>query len=375
MLEKIKQIHYKKLFLYGFYISYIGITSIAAIIDFLIANYLHATIDFLSVVVAAGAFKYYLVKQDEELASILLFWIASSVIFIFVINSQFDISIIFTLLIPMVAFILLSTNKVILHVSLYFLVLGAIFFYGYATYETHPLLYGVKPMSAYIIAMLFVIAFGIFYHIAIEQYYVELERANQQNIILLKEVHHRVKNNLNIISSILGLQKFDTDNKEVHQLINQNRLRLESMAMAHEILYKQDDLEHINFETYITKLASHILALEKGHKEIGLIVQSIHLQLPIESMIQFGIILNELIINSIKYAFKDQGTISISLEALPNDHYLFTYSDNGVGLQGEILQNGFGYSLIEMTIDQLSATLEVVNNPGLTYKITFKGAA
>ncbi len=157
MLKKIKEIHYKDLFLYGFYGSYIVITSLATIIDFLIPNYFDAVVDLISVLITALAFKYYLKTRDRVLASIILFWIASIVIFMFVIHNNFDISIIFTLLIPMVAFILLPTRKMIVHVGIYFVLLAGIFVYGYSIYETHSLLYSVQNMSAYLIALLFVI--------------------------------------------------------------------------------------------------------------------------------------------------------------------------------------------------------------------------
>ncbi len=250
MFKKIKDMHYKDLFLYGFYGSYIVITSLAAVIDFFVGKYFDIFFDALSVLIAIASFFYYLKSGNRELASIILFWIANSVIFIFVIHNGFDISIIFTLLIPMVAFILLPTKKMLIHVGSYFILLGLIFMYGYSIYETHPLLYSVQNMSAYLIALLFVIAFGGVYHIAIEQSYVELENANRQKTFLLQEIHHRVKNNLNLIASILGIQKLESSSSEVHEVIEQNRLRLESIAMAHEMLYQQSDLENIDFEMY-----------------------------------------------------------------------------------------------------------------------------
>jgi two-component sensor histidine kinase len=261
----------------------------------------------------------------------------------------------------------------IFHVSIYFTFLLLIFTYGYLTYTAHPLLHGVKQMSTYVIAMLFVIAFGIFYHIAIEQYYRELETANRQKTFLLKEVHHRVKNNLNIISSILGLQKFETENQEVHRFIDQNRLRLESIALAHETLYKQEDLENINFKTYISKLTKHILTLEANHDGIVLEINSVPLKLSIDTIVQFGIIINELITNSIKYAFPDnKGKISIILKELDGG-YLFRYSDDGIGLKEEEKVDGFGQSLIAMSTEQLGGELLLINKNGLSYEIKFKG--
>ena len=371
MQSKIQNIHYKDLFLYGFYGSYIVITSLATIIDFLIPNYFDAIIDLISVLITAIAFKYYLRHRNRELASIILFWIASIVIFMFVVHNNFDISIIFTLLIPMVAFILLPTKKMILNVGIFFLILAGIFVYGYSIYEIHSLLYSVQNMSAYVIALLFVIAFGTFYHIAIERSYQELEYANHQKTFLLKEIHHRVKNNLNLIASILGIQGMESNSPEVHELIEQNKLRLESIALAHEMLYKQDDLANIDFKSYVEKLTEHILRTNEGTEKIKLYIEMIALKLPIESMIQFGIMINELMINSIKYAFDARGgIITITLER-EQEKLLFCFRDNGKGFDPKTMQKGFGMNLIEMTVSQLEAQMDSHYEYGLAFNIYF----
>ncbi len=371
-IKNIKTLHYKELFLYGMYNSYLFITSIATIVDFLIQNYIDALLDFISVILVFFAFKNYLKNKNQEFASVFIFWISSSIVFIFIIKNEFNIGVIFTLLIPLVAFILLSTKKIIQHVSLYFVILTLIFVFGYLKYDTHPLLYDPKPMSAYIIATMFVLAFGFFYHTVIEHYYQELEEANRQKTFLLKEIHHRVKNNLNIIASLLGLQKFETNSQEVHKLIDQNRLRLQSIAMAHEILYKQDNLEHIAFDTYISKLSSHILEIDSYSNTISLKIDIIKIHLSIESVIQFGIIINELMTNSIKYAFENRdGEIIITLIKTING-YQFKYYDSGKGFDIENCEHGFGHNLIEMSIEQLGGILSIKNENGLSYIIDFK---
>ena len=373
MLKKIKDIHYKDLFLYGFYGSYIVITSLATVIDFFIGSYFDAIVDIISVIITVGAFIYYLKTRDREIASIMLFWIASTVIFMFVTHNNFDISIIFTLLIPMVAFILLPMQKMILHVGIYFAILAGIFAYGYSIYETHTLLYSIQNMSAYVIALLFVIAFGTFYHIAIERSYCELEDANKQKTFLLQEIHHRVKNNLNLIASILGIQRLESSSEEVHELIDQNKLRLESIAMAHEMLYMQDNLAHIDFKDYVLKLTEHILKINDETDNIKINIEMIPLSLPIESMIQFGIMINELMINSIKYAFNGNGgLITLRLEQA-DDRFIFYYKDSGKGLDISSQHKGFGTHLIEMSVLQLEAKMTVENGNGLEYMIRFKG--
>lgn len=374
MFNKIKNIYYKELFLYGFYMSYIVFTFIAMVIDFWIESHQDAWVDGISVIIASMAFGYYFKTKNYELASIALFWIASGVILLFVIKNRFDIGIIFTLLLPMVAFILLSTKKVILHVGFYFFLLGVIFIYGYVVFDTHPLLHEAKHISAYFIAMLFVISFGVFYHIAMEQSYQALELANKQKTFLLKEIHHRVKNNLNIIASILGLQKLESNSVEVHELIDQNRLRLESIAMAHEILYQCDNLAHIDFGVYMEKLSAHILQTERHGERIRIEMNIAPLVLSIEKMIQFGLMVNELMTNSIKYAFSDeQGVIYITLQKAKEGGYWFCYGDNGRGFNTVTVRHGFGHSLIEMSIEQLDGELSMGYENGLHYTIWLKG--
>jgi len=374
MLKKIKDIYYKELFLYGFYITFISLTFIAMIIDFFINNHRDAIVDFIAVSIASLSFYFYLIKNKNfDLASITLFWITAGVIFLFLIQNKFDISIIFTLLIPLVGFILLSTSKAIFHIGIYFIFLCIIFIYGYMLFDTHPLLYNVKHMSAYIIALFFVIAFGVVYHIAIERSYHELELANKQKTFLIKEIHHRVKNNLNIIASILGIQRLESDSTEVHKIIDQNRLRLESMAMAHEILYQCDSLVNIDFKLYIEKLSKHILKTESQNNTIKVFIKIPPLSLNIGTMIQFGMIVNELMTNSIKYAFSNQnGEIIISL-IKEKDGYSFSYSDNGKGFTPNSSDKGFGHSLIEMSIEQLDGELTIINENGLHYYILLKG--
>jgi len=256
---------------------------------------------------------------------------------------------------------------------LYGFYIGYLFIYGYSTYMLHSLLYDDKNMSVYIIILLLsVISFGIFYHITIEKSYHELKRANSQKTFLLKEIHHRVKNNLNLISSILGIQKLESNSPEVHALISQNQLRLESIAMAHEMLYSQKDLENIYFDSYVQKLTQHILKTDSAKDNIRVKIEMMPYKIPIDHMIQYGIIINELMVNSIKYAFDDNGgIITIKLEQKDN-HCLFTYKDNGKGVENIEKKQGFGLNLIKMSVLQLNAQMEIYNDDGLVYEIRFQ---
>lgn len=374
MKSYFSRFHYKELFLVGFYLSFIGITSVASIIDYLVGKPFDAAMDLLFVGVSVLFFMHFLRTRERKTASRAMLWIASTIVFIFMISNDFDMSIIFSLMLPMVAFVLMSPREIVLNMGLYYLVLGALFAYGYMQYEHHPILHDVSVMSVYFIALMFVIAFGIVYHAAIEQSYRELKAANAQKEVLLKEIHHRIKNNLNIISAILGLQKLDTEDEQVHRIIDQNKLRIESMSLAHEVLYGTNDLSNIRFDDYVKRLIEHILSISNLSGRVELVLESVGTAFSLERMVQLGIIINELVTNSVKYAFLDYtGKIAIALSR-QDEGYRLIYSDSGPGVddpqhlfEGDTL----GVNLIRLTVEQMKGSVGIRRAKGLQYEIRF----
>ncbi|MEJ2489303.1 MAG: sensor histidine kinase, partial [Sulfurovaceae bacterium] len=133
----------------------------------------------------------------------------------------------------------------------------------------------------------------------------------------------------------------------------------------------QDNLADIDFSAYVLKLTDYILQTNKGTENIKVEIEMIPLKLPIESMIQFGIMINELMINSIKYAFNGKGgTIALGLETL-NNKLIFSYKDDGKGFDITNTPKGFGANLVEMTVSQLDAKMTMDTHKGTTYKIEF----
>ena len=369
MLQNLKTMHHQELFLYGFFISYGLGTAIATILAFLLNQPLNMIVTLFATFITLLTYLHYLKHHDYHFSALALLWNASIVVFAHVLLNHYSIDIAFTLLVPMAASLLLSKKSLLFHGSVYLLILIALFIYGFMAYPEHPFLHNPNLMASYFMLTFFVLAFGATYHYAIASSYERLEKANKQKAFLLKEIHHRVKNNLNIVASILGLEKFESDTKEVHKLINQNKLRIESIAMIHEILYKSDDLENIDFKTYISKLTNHILATESTAEIIDIQLDIVELKLNIEAMIQFGIIINELVTNSIKHAFEgNKGIITIVLQK-HETHYKLIYHDNGVGLRKT--KFGFGQNLIKISAQQLDATLDITSNDGLTYTLIF----
>jgi len=370
MFKNLKDMHHQELFLYGFFISYGLGTFIATILGLLLEEPLNMLVTLFATFVTILTFIHYHIHKKYTFTALALLWNASIVVFAHVILNKYSIDIAFTLLIPMAASLILSKRELLFHGSLYLVILVLLFIYGYITYPEHPFLHNPNLMASYFMLTFFVFSFGATYHFAIASSYERLEKSNKQKAFLLKEIHHRVKNNLNIVASILGLEKFQSNTEEVHKLISQNKLRIESIAMVHEILYQSEDLENIDFKIYISKLTEHILATESSQDNIHLHLDIVALKFNIEAMIQFGIIINEFMTNSIKYAFPNKkGKIHITLQKHEHNYKLI-YEDNGIGLQGK--ESGFGQNLINISVQQLEGTLKMINKDGLRYEILFQ---
>jgi two-component sensor histidine kinase len=193
---------------------------------------------------------------------------------------------------------------------------------------------------------------------------------------LIKEIHHRVKNNMQIISSLLSLQSDSTQDEKVLSLLRESRNRINSMALVHEMLYKSQDLSQIALRDYIESLSSSVrrsYALPDAIIEFELkIPDSIYFD--IDRMIPIGLILNEAISNSLKYAFPDkEGLISITLNRDSKQHFL-TIADNGVGLRKDFdleKDSQLGIQLIHMLTEQLDGRLKLENHSGVCYHIVF----
>ena len=219
---------------------------------------------------------------------------------------------------------------------------------------------------------------------------VDLTRqtADQQRIIsslqeketMIKEIHHRVKNNLQMIASLLGLQLFRTDDEIAHEILQESRNMVYSMSMTHEKLYRSKDLAGIDVSEYIESLSDHLVSdfCTGERPPVEVIVDcGANVSLNIDAGIPCGLILNELITNSLKYAFTGMPNGEIRIAFHETDGKFFMeYRDNGQG-SSDILVKGSGDSLgteiIETLVEQLDGTMEVVSEPGkgVRYVITF----
>ena len=196
-----------------------------------------------------------------------------------------------------------------------------------------------------------------------------ISKALSEKEILLKEIHHRVKNNLQFISSLLGLQTEHVEDEAALGALQEGQDRVQSMALIHQNLYQEENLTGVNVKGYFIKLIHGLMdSYNIQDDQIQLDLDIEDLNLDVDTVIPIGLILNELITNSLKYAFPnmDQGTITIKLYEQEKILQL-NVKDNGVGFgddQKDKLGSSFGYRLIEAFVGQLQANLAVDGSSG-----------
>jgi len=195
--------------------------------------------------------------------------------------------------------------------------------------------------------------------------------------ILLKEIHHRVKNNLQFISSMLRLHGKTIKNKDLISIFKDIQSRITMMGIIHEKLYNSKNFSTINFSDYLNTLINNIFYyLNDGNKEIKINTNISNITLNVDTAISCGLILNELLTNSLKYAFKhkNEGMINIEFHKKPEEHYIIKYSDNGIGMSEHInfdTLNTFGLQLVKNSVEQLGGHIEMNCSRGLEVNISF----
>jgi len=205
----------------------------------------------------------------------------------------------------------------------------------------------------------------------------ELQKALREKDVLLKEMHHRVKNNLQMVSSLLYFQAENEDEQRVLDILQSSRDRIRSMAMVHEQIYQSEALSYIHFERSIRSIAIYLLhAYDASTDRIHLKIDAEPAILTVETAMPCALVLNELVSNALKHAFPDNraGTLMINFSEHEQE-YRFTVRDTGVGLPEGLdirRQGSLGLTLItDLAEKQLHGTLTVVRDAGTTFHMTF----
>lgn len=200
-----------------------------------------------------------------------------------------------------------------------------------------------------------------------------LRQALKEREVLLQEVHHRVKNNLQVISSLINMQVRVLEDGASREALAQCQMRVEAIALIHEKLYQSKDFARVPFSEYAKSLANNVLlAIGASAATVALEFSTQDVALPVDKAIPCGLILNELITNSLKHAFRDgrSGTIRVSL-ARVEDRVELEVSDNGVGLPPSVDQTSgsLGLQLIRMLSKQVGADLCVDGAHGMSVRL------
>ena len=197
----------------------------------------------------------------------------------------------------------------------------------------------------------------------------EIETQHAQKAILLKEIHHRVKNNLQVISSLLNLQSRELDDQVAIDALNEGQNRVRSMALIHQRLYQKDELGLIDMQEYIEELVQNLEhSFSKVDAEIAIETDIEAVHADVDMAVPLGLILNELITNAYKYAFpeKRSGKISLNMHVDTANNLTMSVLDNGVGMkEGSLNKNqSFGMKLVKVLSKGINGTFEIIHQEG-----------
>ncbi len=207
----------------------------------------------------------------------------------------------------------------------------------------------------------------------------EIEQRINEKETLLREVHHRVKNNLQTVSSLLSLQARNTKSKQFRKLIKSSQNRVISMAMIHEMLYMHDNISKIEYKSYVKELGNYLIRSLKGSdSQVQLHLDITNVELGIDTAVPLGLLINEAITNSLKYGFEEgvPGQIFVSLKQEEANNYVLTIGDNGIGFQEDVdltTNKSLGLKLIHKLARQLAGSvIKDTSKKGTHYVIKFK---
>jgi two-component sensor histidine kinase/ligand-binding sensor domain-containing protein len=205
----------------------------------------------------------------------------------------------------------------------------------------------------------------------------EIQKQSEEKEILLKEIHHRVKNNLQVINSLINIQSSYVEDEKALSIFEECKNRIRTIALIHEKLYKSNDFKKINFNDYIVLLIQDLVQTYNVNKEIELKTDLQIEYFNLNTLVPLGLLLNEIVSNSLKYAFADveKGIITITLLENGFNQFELVIGDNGKGYVGEPNNPGkstLGLELIRILTDQLDGNIAKLNLPGTVYKLDFK---
>ncbi|MBE0496845.1 MAG: hypothetical protein IBX45_10565 [Campylobacterales bacterium] len=360
----------RKKILLAMYVMTIGVFFVHNLTDIYNTNYPVIFVRSTMLVLMLVAFVRLYQKQYYEKASYaILLILGISTIGISVVGKFDDFTPAFILPFILGSFSLFSWQKGLLFsVTLLGLLIGAMWlspeYFGESAF-----LQSKTALFNFFFVVMLIMVFGFYYETTRVDAYKRLMNVSQKKDLLYNEIHHRVKNNLNIVSSMLAIQA-EKEDQRVKEIIQVSKERIDAMAMVHSMLYVSSDIEKVNAQLFIEKLTSTIGRTMGLHVKTELTISP--LALTLNEVMPLGLIANELLTNSFKYAFKGvlNPRIMITLKT-NNDEVEFTYQDNGVGCDKDAVQ-GIGLKLVQLNVRQLRGKMTLSHGEGFGCQISYK---
>ncbi len=221
----------------------------------------------------------------------------------------------------------------------------------------------IQLLSWSIAALLAILFLGLFYFFRRnKKTTAALQTKNEENELLLKEIHHRVKNNLEMVSSLLKLQSVKTKDEEAKGVMEASQNRVQSMGIIHQKLYQGENLASVEMKDYFQNLSDNLLDAFDAHEKVKIKYDMEPVELDVDTAVPIGLIVNELLTNALKYAFPEnkKGEIELSLKETADKKLHLRVADNGVGqsVDTEVKGTGFGSQLIRLLTAQLQGSMK-----------------
>ena len=201
----------------------------------------------------------------------------------------------------------------------------------------------------------------------------QLQKQNMQNELLLGEIHHRVKNNLQMVSSLLSLQEKNLDDNMAKRAIKEGKERIKSMELIHKMLYQNDNFTGIEMKVYIKSLVTELLESFGKQDAVNLDIAFQSIRLDVDTAIPIGLLINELTINALKYAYQNIENPALTIDLRENeDRLILTVQDNGTGKVDDVVNSkSFGMKLVNSLTRQLNGSLNIDVRNGLCFVMVF----
>ena len=368
---------HKSVMLYFLLVALIVVHIVSFGFDLLRERYQMCEIKFVVLVILGGMLYGYIKHPRVKRYALMMIALLELELTLIVLKNDFlHYSTVYPMLVTFGIFFFFLLREALWLTLLHHLYWIGMFLYGYMHYQNHPILHDPTALIGMGIAYFFMVLFGLLYNFSVETTYRQLERSNRQKSILLSEIHHRIKNNLNMMASVLGLQMMNIEKRktgDVSDALLNAKLRIQAMAMVHESIYRQKDFDEVSFYNYVNALTG--LISHSYETDVEIEVESDYVYLPMDIMVHLGIVINELLTNSIKYAFHqgEENRVTLSMQK-SEEGYLFIYHENHnyhVDIDEMMQSDTLGIKLIKLIVRQMDAEMEVTKNSGLKFVIGF----